>query len=138
MDKSLAKYFGLYKNIKTDFFYVPPVEENVESVDDLKPLLDEIFSCDPVTGMPRGDIAYFLSKDGNPQVKAFIESVLFAQRSDIGMNDPSKIDDDLIVEYSRKDNESVADYAKRLSQFRDTATEQIKKYEFDRDNPQNE
>ena len=136
MDRKLAKYFGQFKQIVADgvdAVIEPSPDLVVES--DLKQIFDEIFSVDPISGNPRGDIAYFLSKDANPQVKAFIESALFTQRSEDYMFDSDKFNDDLIVEYSRKDNESVKDYASRLASYRDEAVKSYEKYKFELDNP---
>lgn len=138
MDRKLAKFFGQYAEIVAEAYDIErlPIEDsNIVLESDLKPIFDEIFSVDPITGNPRGDIAYFLSKDGNPQVKAFIESALFSQRSDDSLRDPEKFSDDLIVEYSRKDNESVKDYASRLASYRDEAIKSYEKYKYQLDNP---
>lgn len=140
MKRSLAQYFGQYSEIVADGHDVPhlPEYDNIIPESELKPILDEIFSVDPITGNPRGDIAYFLSKDGNPQVKAFIESALFSQRSDDSLRDPENFSDDLIVEYSRKDNESVKDYASRLASYRDEAIKAYDKAKFEIENPKPE
>lgn len=136
MDRKLAKFFGIYKDIDVNYrdnvselvLDLPTLEDN-----GLKEVLDEIFATDPKTGQPKGDIQYFLSKDGNPQVKAFIESVLFSNSRSQNMYDPVTISDDLIVEYSRKPNESVSDYVSRLGGYRETALKEIKKLK----NPEN-
>lgn len=78
--------------------------------------------------MPKGDIQYFLSKDGNPQVKAFIESQLFAKRESVPQYDPEQYSDDLLYEFSRKDNETVAQYAKRIDDLRLEAAANFDKY----------
>lgn len=128
MERKLAKYFSFYKGIKTD------AENHYEPIDsllqesDLKPILDEIFAVDPRSGMPKGDIQYFLSKDGNPQVKAFIESQLFAKRESVPQYDPEQYSDDLLYEFSRKDNETVAQYAKRIDDLRLEAAANFDKY----------
>lgn len=137
MNRKLAQGFGQYAEIVADGHDAPhlPEFDDIIPESELKPILDEIFSVDPITGNPRGDIAYFLSKDANPQVKAFIESALFSQRVDESLRDPEKYSDDLILEYSRNDNESVKDYASRLASYRDEAVKAYEKAKFEIENP---
>lgn len=138
MRRDLAKYFGVYQGIKTDAVnYFEPVDSLLQE-SDLKPLLDEIFAVDSRSGMPKGDIQYFLSKDGNPQVKAFIESQLFAKRQVEPQYDPAQFSDDLLYEFKRQDNETVAQYAKRIDDLRmqaiadyDKFNDELKKQKID-------
>ena len=129
MNKDLALDFAQYAGLCGDVDWDEPEPiylENTLMTSELKEVLDEIFSVDPVTGNPRGDIQYFLSKDGNPQVKAWLETNLFtSRRSDTGY-DSKQFDDDLIAEFARNDGESVKDYSARLASLRDEA---IKNYE---------
>ena len=50
--------------------------EYVPSTSQLDEILKDIFSVDPESGLPRGDLAYYLSPDGNPTVKAWLENNL--------------------------------------------------------------
>lgn len=131
MNRDLACKFAHLQQVS--FAFVPPprtfhvdIEEN-----DLKPLLDEIFSVDPITGMPKGDIQYFMSKDGNPQVKAFIENYLIRPRSVASMSDPKQVSDDLIAEMSRRSDESSTEYIERIGSIRDEAIEAFRKSQLD-------
>lgn len=130
MDRDLgldfAQYAGLCRDVDYEEPEPTPDPENVLLTSQVKEVLDEIFSVDPETGNPRGDIQYFLSKDGNPQVKAWLESNLFAvRRGDTGY-DSKQFDDDLIAEFGRNDGESIKDYSARLASLRDEA---MKNYE---------
>lgn len=130
MDRDLglkfAQYSGLFRDVDYEEPEPSPEHENVLLTSQLKEVLDEIFSVDPETGNPRGDIQYFLSNDANPQVKAWLESNLFAvRRGDTGY-DSKQFDDDLIAEFGRNDGESIKDYSARLASLRDEA---IKNYE---------
>lgn len=128
MRQDLAKYFGIYSDIDTTIQPVfPEPEEDPEIDSDVKQLLDEIFSVDPLTGLPKGDLQYWLSKDGNPQVKNFIESCLLAPRNPNGMYEPDKVTDDMIVEFSRGRDESLVDYTERLSGLRQSALDELEK-----------
>ena len=129
MNKDLALEFAQYSGLCADVDWDEPElidRENTLLSSELKEVLDEIFSVDPVTGNPRGDIQYFLSKDGNPQVKAWLESNLFAPRRTDSGYDSKQFDDDLIAEFARNDGESVKDYSARLASLRDEA---LKNYE---------
>lgn len=129
MNKDLALDFALFVGLCADVDWDEPdpiYPENTLLTSDLKEVLDEIFSVDPVTGNPRGDIQYFLSKDGNPQVKAWLETNLLAPRRSQSGYDSKQFDDDIIAEFGRNDGESVKDYSARLASLRDEA---IKNYE---------
>ena len=129
MDKSLAKYFACYKGLDLSDegrnFPVDPKPEMVES--SLKSVLDEIFSVDPKSGLPKGDIQYYMSSDGNPQVKQWIENNLLKPRVSSGTSTPEGVTDDMIVEMSRKKGESVSDYQARLINIYDSAMAEVEK-----------
>lgn len=120
---NFAQYFGLHADVDWDEPEPAPAPE-LDS--NLKSVLDEIFAVDPVTGNPKGDIQYFLSKDGNPQVKAWLESNLLVPRRLNAGYDTSKYSDDLIAEFTREDGESVSDYSARLASIRDEAMKNYK------------
>ena len=64
----------------------------------LKEVLDEIFAVDPISGFPKGDIQYYLSSEGNPQVKQWLENNLLKPRLSGG----SSLED--ITEYLLSEN----------------------------------
>lgn len=89
-------------------------------------LLDIIYSIDSRTGTPSGDLAVFMSKDANPEIRDFIQKNLMmeipsAEGSGLVMSDALRnsftknITDDDIAEFSRNAGETSEDYAKRLS-----------------------
>lgn len=121
MKKELAKYFAQYSGL--DLSIEPDVI--VEVVDtvrtDLDFVLDEIFAPDPVSGLPRGDIQYYLSSDGNPEVKAWLERNLLAPRAKSVGSSIEGVTDDLIHEMNRGSDESFEDYVSRLGSIRDEA-----------------
>lgn len=126
MKKNLYKYFGLCQHFidRTNVPEVPEVEPDVIETP-LKAVLDEIFAVDPRSGFPKGDIAYFLSKDGNPEVKAWLESNLLQPRRQVSAT-PEGVTDEVIAEFSRQPGEEPLDYAARLASLRDEA---MKNYE---------
>ena len=127
MDKSTALDFAEYKGLCLDVPYPWPVEPEVLIDSALKEVLDEIFSVDSVTGNPRGDIQYFMSKDGNPQVKAWLESNLLQPRRENPSYDGIDVTDDLLAEFSRKSGENFEHYVSRLDGLRTEAMENYKK-----------
>lgn len=124
MNRKLAKRFPQYQNLNLDeekMSYVMNQVSDVKRNSELDEVLKEIFSVDEISGLPKGDIQYFLSKDGNPQVKAWLESNLLSPRAKQTGADESKISDDLIVEMSRCDGETNDDYRSRLMSIYDEA-----------------
>lgn len=127
MKQSVAAKLSQYSCIDIDVRTDREVPEYVMSESDLQNVLNEIFSVDPDTGFPRGDIAYFLSKDGNPQVKSWLESNLLSPRAKQTGTSLEGVTDDFIAEYARNDGESVSDYALRLRGYYDSAKAEIDK-----------
>lgn len=124
MNRKLAKRFPQYKYLNLDeekMSYVMNQIEDVKHDSELDAVLKEIFSVDEVSGFPKGDIQYFLSKDGNPQVKAWLEANLLSPRAKEQGVDESVISDDLLVEMSRRDGETTDDYRSRLMSIYDEA-----------------
>lgn len=115
MDKGLWKLFAVYKNIqKHESNGSTPDPEYKPSESNLDDIIREIFSVDPVSGLPKGDIQYYLSKDGNPDVKRWIENNLLTPRVVSGQSTPEGVTDDMIAEMSRQRDESVEAYSSRL------------------------
>lgn len=86
----------------------------VPSDSDFDRILKEIFSVDSSTGLPQGDLAYYLSPSANPQIKQWLENNLLKPRADKVGTSIDGVTDDILVEMSRGDNETVEDYALRL------------------------
>lgn len=118
MKKSLANNFAAFANLEFSSDKKMPADPPYVAPDsDLDRVLKEIFSVDPDTGVVRGDIAYFMSGNGNPQIKQWIENNLFTSMRNNGGYDPKVTNDDLIVEFSRRSDESVSSYSQRLLQY---------------------
>ena len=115
MDKKLWKLFAVYQGIQQqDNNGSSPDPEYKPSESNLDDIIREIFSVDPISGFPKGDIQYYLSKDGNPDVKRWIENNLLTPRVVSGQSTPEGVTDDMIAEMSRQSGESVEDYSSRL------------------------
>lgn len=121
MKRSLAKFFACFQGI--DVNLKSPAKVIKESIDDseLGKVLREIFSVDPETGQPRGDIQYWLSSEGNPQIKQWLENNLLKPRAKQSGTSIEGVTDDLIVEMSRKADESPDAYASRLASLYESA-----------------
>lgn len=114
MKKELAKYLAIAQGLDLSYHPGPTPIDNPDGVqkNDLDNMLAEIFAPDPLTGAPKGDIAYYLSPDGNPMIKQWLENNLLAPRGVKSSN--GQYDDDTIAEYSRGADESVDAYRERI------------------------
>lgn len=121
MNRNLAKYLSVYSEIDTTLVDKYQIPEPPHDDSELMKVLNEIFSVDPVSGFPRGDISYFLSPEGNPQVKAWLEQNLLQPRVKDSGTSIEGVTDDMIAEMSRKSDESVSDYQSRLTSIFDSA-----------------
>lgn len=126
MDKRLWKLFAVYQHIQqhesngsTPDPEYKPFESNLDDI------IREIFSVDPISGFPKGDIQYYLSKDGNPDVKRWIENNLLTPRVVSGQSTPEGVTDDMIAEMSRQRDESVEEYSSRLQSIYDECQQSI-------------
>ena len=126
MKKDLYNKFACFNAISSN--EPAEIEEKLYIPDEseIMNVIKEIFSVDPVSGAPLGDIAYFLSPNGNPTIKAWLTNNLLKPRFGAQMRDEN-LSDDLIVEFSRQADESVDDYAARLVGYRDSAIEEYNK-----------
>lgn len=136
MDRNLAKYFACYKGLDlSEKGRNVPLDPKPEvDTSELKNVLDEIFSVDPVSGFPKGDIQYYLSADGNPLVKQWLETHLLKPRQISGQS-MQGVTDDMIVEFSRVKGESIEDYQARLTSLYDSAKAEYERLKVP---PQNE
>lgn len=113
-----------------DPIYVSPVvdPEYVPVDDDMQRILKEIFSVDETTGVPKGDLAYYLSPDGNPQIKQWLVSNLLQPRAIVQGSSVEGVTDDMLAEYAKGRDESVEKYRDRLISIYQKATEDIEKF----------
>lgn len=113
MDKSLYKLYSMVQATDNDPCFVEPDPE-VRSESDLQRVLDSIFTVDEKTGLPRTDIQYYLSGNGNPSVKEWLKNNLMKPRADKLRSSVEGVTDDLMFEFSRHADESIDDYRDRL------------------------
>lgn len=127
MKKEDGYKLSIYSNLNPDTDLQQPVDPAFEFSDsELKSVLDEIFSVDPVSGFPRGDIQYYMSSDGNPVVKQWLENNLLKPRMSEGKS-LADVTDDMRAEFARQRGESVEDYQLRLKSIYDEAKAESEK-----------
>lgn len=126
MRKDLFIKFACFTGVGSNEPIDTVVKEYVPDESEIMNILKEIFSVDPVSGAPLGDIAYFLSPNGNPTIKTWLTNNLLKPRFGAQMRDDN-ITDDMLVEFSRNADESIDDYASRLAGYRDSAIEEYNK-----------
>lgn len=95
-------------------------------------VLSEVFSVDPVSGLPKGALSYYLAPDANPQVRAWLENNLLKPRAISVGSSVEGVTDDMIAEMQRRPNESNFDYAKRMRGIFDDCTKFIKEHKDDK------
>lgn len=79
-------------------------------------LLSIVYAPDERTGLPTGDLTYFVSDKANPQIKQFILDNLMQDVSSAkNVSAPADLDDDTILALSRGHNEDVQSYMERLN-----------------------
>lgn len=120
MKKSLYALFACFSGIGSSDVEVFEQEEFVPNESQLMSIVNEIFSVDEKTGVARGDLAYYMSPNGNPTVKTWLTNNLLAPRFELSQKNPN-ITDDMLVEFSRLKGESVDDYAFRLCSIKQDA-----------------
>lgn len=126
MNKDLFSKFACYAGVVSSEPIEQAEPEYVPDTSELMNILNEIFSVDERTGQPLGDLSYFLSPNGNPTVKAWLENNLLKPRFGEKMHNPD-ITDDMLIEFSRGADESVDSYAARLADLRQQAFDEYNK-----------
>ena len=127
MLRDSGRRLAIFAGIDFDYVSPRPADPAPDIMQmQLKEVLDEIFSVDPISGFPKGDIQYYLSSEGNPQVKQWFENNLLKPRMSSGSS-LEDITDDMRVEFSRSANESISDYQARLMKIYDDAKAEYEK-----------
>ena len=99
--------------------------EYIPTDSDMDRILKEIYSVDENSGLPIGDLAFYLSPDGNPQIKAWLENNLLKPRAAARGTSVDGVTDDMIAEFAKGSNETAEDYAARLKKIYDDTTAEI-------------
>lgn len=91
-------------------------------------LLDYIYGVNPETGLPIGDLSFYLGKDTRSEVRTFIETNLLLDMSNVDSSPidfptevvnkfRSTITDDDIANFSRNHGETREEYASRIKSW---------------------
>lgn len=86
----------------------PVVEGNSDTQ-----LLNLIFSIDPITRLPCGDVQQYMSENVSPQIRDYIRQQ-FLQPNNAGVIDTHGLSDDDISELSRRSGEDSYAYRDRM------------------------
>lgn len=88
-----------------------PVTDVSTSSDELMKL---VFAVDPVTKLPSGDVAMYMSENTSPEIKAYIQKQFMSPQSLSSDTTFDGLSDDELVALSRGSDESVGAYASRM------------------------
>lgn len=119
LSPNLAFGHSLYRQIAS-LEYQPTVDPERKSdvKSNVDSILDSIFATDPLTMLPSGDIAQFMSSKISPEIREFIRQNLMSPVLDDGVSAKfGTLSDDDIVMFSRNAGESLDDYRSRLFGF---------------------
>lgn len=124
-DISNMSMFQGCDNVDNNFVIDP---EYVPTDSEFDRILKEIYSVDDSTGLPKGDLVYYLSPDGNPQVKAWLENNLLKPRAAKLGSSVEGVTDDMLAEYMKGSDESSNAYVERLRGIYESTSKEIQEY----------
>lgn len=116
MKKEMYDYLGLVVPAAIDLDSLKP--EQVESTDTSRAVLEAIYSLDPVTRLPTGDIMCYLASTTPPEVKQYIMDNIMIDTSNQKLPSlPDGLDEDTAFALERKNGESAEVYRSRISDY---------------------
>ena len=124
MNKKDYKLFSQYRGLDNDPCAIADPAP-VKSDSDFDRILSTIFAVDPVSGLPMTDIVYYLSPNGDPQVREWLVNNLLQPRATASGKSIEGVTDEMIFEFSRKPDESLENYAGRIASIRQEAIDYI-------------
>lgn len=102
-------------------------------------LLKIIYSPDPVTGLPTGDLSYYVSDSVNPDIKAFVlQNLMFDTSNVANVKVPDGIDAELAFALQRGHDEDSESYASRIKDYMDKNIELIKRSQNEKETVQSD
>lgn len=108
--------FPEYRNVKgREYVRMPKAEVRQEQITDAERLFMQIYSVNPRTHLPDGDIALFMGENTAPEIRDYISKNLmqdYGSQTDGAKYDG--IDDDTLAMYTRNQGESLQDYRDRM------------------------
>lgn len=116
MKKDIYDYYRV--NVPVNKTDEPVCECVIEKTDTVPAILQAIYSLDPVTRLPTGDVMCFLSSKTSPEVKQFIMDNLMVDVTSQQLPPiPDGLDDDTAFALQRQPDENVDSYRDRVSSF---------------------
>lgn len=108
--------FNMYRDLNPEIAECEEVADVPVVVDPNKSLFDIVFSVDPRTNLPVGDLAQYMNDNTDPSIRRFIEMQLHSPLQSTGdaHGDLSALSDDDIVEFMRQPDESITSYRDRM------------------------
>lgn len=103
--------------------------EPVMKEQDNEQLFDQIFTVNPRTLLPDGDIAVFMSENTSPEVRNYISNMLMNPLPDDASALPSgyDIDEETLVGLTRRSSETFNDYRSRVVSFLEKQKNEVEK-----------
>lgn len=115
---SSLRRFTEYQNINEVINNRPPLTAerfSIVSQSDVH-LQELIFAPDPITGIPRSDLAFIMSKDASPEVAMYIRDTLMKPTQSTSVT----TDADFALDSVKSRYESVEEYATRIRDILDS------------------
>lgn len=131
MTREQSRYLSMYQGIDFDAYKPEEPIPFVKSDDILSKVFAEVFAVNPDTGLPNGDLSYFLSPDSNPEIRMWLENNLLKPRMKSSGTSLKGVTDDLIIEFSRSSDESREAYAARLRSIYDESVKFMNEHKSD-------
>lgn len=120
MNENLRKSYRDFQGIKDHEMIPMPISEIKHQGKESDSLLSAIYTLDPVTKLPTGDISCYVSANTSPEVKKFILDNLMRDVSANAIDKiPDGLSDDDAFALTRQRGESREKYMDRLKKFMD-------------------
>lgn len=116
MKKEMYAFLGLDIPSSIDLDSIKP--ENIESKDSSQAVLQAIYSLDPVTRLPTGDIMCYLASTTPPEIKQYIlDNIMIDTSSQKLPSLPEGLDEDTAFALERRIDETADSYRSRISDY---------------------
>lgn len=116
MKKEMYSFLGLEIPSPIDLDSIK--SEHVELSDSSQAVLQAIYSLDPVTRLPTGDIMCYLASTTPPEVKQYIlDNIMIDTSSHKLPSLPEGLDEDTAFALERRNDESPDAYRSRISDY---------------------
>lgn len=112
--------FNLYRQLQEidipEFCSIRPEKKRIVNEDMNKALFDIVFSVNPLTLLPDGDIAVYMSENTSPDIRRFIEMNLHSPILIDADKDAAfaGLSDDDVATFMREPTESLSAYRQRM------------------------